>query len=121
MSFNIRQRTAFFKLNDKKKASKDIRKKLNDLNLFLGSFDLTFRRVEIVERENKEENTFNMEIKPKHMITDETFITQMAKDAANMSEKGYAKFRKEANKIQGIRLPPLYRLNTFKKKNESVF
>jgi hypothetical protein len=121
MSFNIRQRTAYFKLNSKKKAAENIKKKLKDFNLFLGSFDLTFRRIEIVERENKETNNFNMEIKPKHLATDETFITQMAKDAANMSEKGYINFRKEANKIQGMRLPPLNRLNTFKKKMNQFF
>ena len=96
------------------------------LSFFLHTLGLDFGRIELVEYKSTESKPLHSESAAKirkileinnerNMTEDSDYISLKAKDAAYLSEKNYANFRRAIGKIRGVTVTSLYGLRKLQK------
>jgi hypothetical protein len=123
----LRKRRNFFEISreGQRKCRHHIKEKTNDLNMFLKSMGLQFKCIEIVRRNDKVDEDFEIKIMNKTVTkfkTEETKTLLLdalkAVDEANMSEQSYRGFKKT---MKLPSMPTLYRIRAHRSRLNSFF
>jgi len=104
-------RTPFFDLNRKDNEKVKIKKKLEQFNVFLNTYGLSFKQKEISNFDNQ--NDFALNITENLVQNNNAAICQTARDEALMSERAYNKFRKKIKPF--AKLASLTKCNHYKR------
>ena len=104
-------RTPFFNLNRKDNEKVKIKKKLEQFNVFLNTYGLSFKQIEISNFDNQ--NDFALNITENLIQNNIAAICQTARDEALMSEVAFNKFRKKIKHL--AKLSSLTKCNRYKR------
>ena len=144
LNLKIRKREKFFDLVSNHSRTRIKKMLFMDylfyLNIFLKSFGFEINKIELKESNNDYEqigltneaklheyHNFHKIFQIKKSFSgekteeEELFIIQSARDLSNLSEKAYKLLKTNIHSISQQKLKSLNKINSFKKKNQSIF